>query len=139
MSLQPIEDALLGHLDALSHGLDVAHQGIEYQPDTEGPYIRPEFVPGTPASAQEIGQSAPVRENGFARFTVLYPINAGPGPLKQKVADLIAHFHWRQDLISEQTVVRLLQVTQGGLISEAGWNSIAITVFWNAIRPGDAT
>jgi len=139
MSLQPIEDALLERLDALSHGLSVAHQGVEYAPASAVPYIRPEFVPGSPAPAQEIGQSAPVRENGFIRFTVLYPIVDGPGPLKQKVADLTAHFHWRQDLTSGQTVVRLRQVTQGSLISEAGWNSIAITVFWNAIRPGDAT
>lgn len=138
MSLQPIEDALLARLEALNHGLPVAHQGLEYTPDASAAYLRPEFVPGTPAPVQECGRNAPVRDSGFIRFTVLYPVSDGPGPLKAKVADLIAHFHWRQDLTSGTTKVRITSVTQSGMISENGWNSITVTAFWNAVRPGDA-
>lgn len=138
MSIQCIETALLDKLAALTLSIATVHEGEDYNPSDDTPYLRVEFVPNeTPLVGQEAGVNAPIREQGLLQLTPLYPVKQGPGPLKQMVGNLMAAFKWRQAVPADGFVVRIDRCSRGQLVSDAGWNSLPVIVRWSAHRPGD--
>ncbi|WP_412545819.1 phage tail terminator-like protein [Maricaulis sp. MIT060901] len=138
MSIQAIESALLLKLTTLNPGIAIVHEGEPYTPSDNTPYLRVEFIPNeTPATGQEAGQDAPVREAGLLQLTPVYPVASGPGPLKAMNSVLKTAFKWKQTVQAVGFKVRIDRCSRGRLVSDAGWNSLPVIVRWSAHTPGD--
>lgn len=121
---------------AVGQGIDIAWEGVLYQPQVGRPYYSP-ALSGYNRVAQGPGADTVFEETGTYTIVVFSPAGTGRAAIDETASKVVAMFPRGTTLaLSGQSALTIVQAAASPLMEEGEWLKIAVIVQWQTTEFG---